>query len=85
MVEGKRKSHRERRVFVRKPSGKAVIQYKPRKPKFAHCASCKKPLKGIARVAKPSSVNKTKRTVSRPYGGMLCSACMRKKIIEKSQ
>ena len=69
MVEGRRKSRTLRGVHVRTPSGKSVIHYRDRKTKPAVCASCKKVLKG----KKPS----------RPYGGNLCSACMRKTLVKK--
>lgn len=58
-----------------------------RKPKKAKCAKCGKPLPGIPRVI-PSVFKKlarTKRKPSRPYGGNLCSKCMREKIKKKAR
>ncbi|HDH91637.1 MAG TPA: hypothetical protein ENF38_01660 [Candidatus Aenigmarchaeota archaeon] len=49
------------------------------------CAICKKPLSGVPK-QKPSLVrklSKTEKRVNRPYGGYLCSRCMRKIMREK--
>ena len=65
-----------RRKQVRTPGGRLVIHYKKRRPKIAHCATCKKPLKGIPR-ERPYIMHKlpkTKKRPERPYGGILCSA-----------
>ena len=45
--------------------------------------SCGKELKGIPREipGKIAKLSKTQRRPSRPYGGVLCSQCMRKTII----
>lgn len=87
MVEGKKKSRTLRRVNVRTPGGNVKTHYRPRKPKAAECASCGKVLHGVPRLnsAKMRNTPKTKKRPERPYGGVLCSACMRKKIIEKSR
>ncbi len=79
----RRKSRSLRRVFRRTPGGKTVIHYEPRKPKKAHCASCGAVLKGVLRERpyKMQNIPKTKKRPSRPYGGMLCSRCMREKIL----
>lgn len=82
-----RKSKKLRRVFVRTPGGKLKIHYRESKPGKAKCAICKKPLHGLARKRpyKMKKMAKTKKRPSRLYGGMFCSACMRKKIIEKAR
>ncbi|MFH1592532.1 MAG: 50S ribosomal protein L34e [Candidatus Woesearchaeota archaeon] len=76
-----------RRIKKRTPGGKLIIQYKKRTPKIAHCAKCKKKLHGIPRVRQVAvgKLTKSKRRPERPYGGMLCSVCSRKLIIEKSK
>lgn len=73
-----------RRKQVRTPGGKLVTRYLKRKPKIAHCATCKKTLKGVPRERpyKMHKLPKTKKRPERPYGGVLCSSCMRKKIRE---
>ncbi len=85
MVQGKEKSRSKRRVFTRTPSGKVKKVQKIRKPSPIVCGECGKKLQGIPRL-KPSkfrSLPKTKKRASRPYSN-LCSACMRKKIMEKA-
>ena len=85
MVEGKRKSRSLRRVQRKTPGGKTVQHYRKRKPSAAKCAECGAELPGIPRlkVAKFKNLTKSQKKVARPYGGNLCSKCMRKKI--KSQ
>ena len=87
MVSGRYKSKTFRKVFRKTPGGKTVVQYKRRKPAKAKCASCKKVLPGTARElpCKMRNMPKTKKRPSRPYAGVLCSSCMRKKIIKKTK
>lgn len=84
MVSGKHKSRTYRRVKV-KLTTSVTVHYRKRKPKLASCGSCKKPLKGVARGRpyKIKKMNKTQRRPKRPYGGVLCSKCMREKIKEQ--
>ncbi len=81
MVEGKKKSRRLRRIFVKTPGGKTVIHYKRRKPKAAKCV-CGAKLMGVPRdiPSKIKKLAKTEKRPERPYGGNLCSKCMRAKI-----
>lgn len=85
MVSGKHKSRSMRRVFRRTPGGDTVKVYKKRKPSKAKCAGCGKVLIGVPRERpyKMQNMPKTAKRPERPYGGVLCSACSRKKIIEK--
>ena len=75
---------RYRQISVKVPGGRTVIHYKEKKPKAAHCAECGAVLKGVAseRKYKMQNMARSKKTVSRKYGGYLCSRCSRKKIIE---
>ncbi len=85
MVEGKLRSRTKRRVYVKTPGGKTKIHYRDRKPSKAKCGKCGAVLKGVAR-AKASvmkNLSKCKKRPSRPYGGVLCTKCLRKKVIEK--
>ncbi|MBU4242514.1 MAG: 50S ribosomal protein L34e [Nanoarchaeota archaeon] len=82
------KRHRNktfRKVFVRVPSSKTVIQYRKRKPSKAICAGCGDKLKGVPRERpyKMQKMSKTEKRPERPYGGVLCSKCSRAKIISK--
>ena len=69
---------RFRRKKVRTPSGKTVIHYVKKKPKKVGCTRCSRKLGGIPREI-PSKIKKmtrSERTVSREYGGVLCSRCV---------
>lgn len=74
-----------RKVFRKVPGGRVSIQYKKRKPKAARCGNCGAVLKGVPRELpyKMRSMAKTKKRSERPFGGILCSRCMRQKIIDK--
>ena len=82
MVSGKYKSRTLRRVKVRTPGGNVVVHYRRRKPAKAQCAVCGDVLKGVARANKLRNLPKTDKRPERPYGGVLCSRCMRQKIRE---
>jgi len=79
MVRPKLRSRSLRRKKVRTPGNKLIVRYEDRKPKITKCAICKKPLQGVPRL-NPTDLRKlakTKRRPERPYGGNLCSSCMR--------
>ena len=82
MPSGKHKSGRFRRVFVKTPGGKVTIHYREQKPSKAHCGECGKVLAGMPRENPGELVRfpKTARRPQRPFGGVLCSACMRNKF-----
>lgn len=76
-----------RRVYKKTPGGKTVLHYKKRKPKKASCGGCGATLPGVPRERpyKMKRLPKTKKRPERPFGGILCSRCMRKKIIEQTR
>ncbi|MFH1839564.1 MAG: 50S ribosomal protein L34e [Nanoarchaeota archaeon] len=79
------RSRSKRKVFVKTPGNKLKVQYKQKKPKKLRCSECGQELHGIPNLIKARFKNlpKTKKRPQRPYGGVLCSKCSRKKIIEK--
>ena len=79
------RSRKKRIVKVKTPGGKTKIVYKRRKPSAAKCSGCRVVLKGVLKDLpyKVGKLSKTQRRPERPYGGVLCSKCMRKKILEK--
>ena len=87
MVEGRKKSRTFRRVKVKTPGGNTKVQYKRRKPSKAKCAECKKVLAGVPRELplKMKNMPKTKKRPERAYGGVLCTRCARRKIVEKTR
>jgi len=82
MLPNKTKSRTYRRVKVRITKG-VTIHYKKRKPAKAKCADCGKQLAGVPRERpiKMQNMPKTAKRPERPFGGCLCSACSRKKIV----
>ncbi|MEM5879535.1 MAG: 50S ribosomal protein L34e [Candidatus Aenigmatarchaeota archaeon] len=75
------------KVKVKLPSGKVVIKEKWKKASPAKCAACGKPLQGIPRLRQQEmrKLKKSKRKPERPYGGYLCSECMREVFREKAR
>ena len=76
-----------RRVFTKTPGGKVVLHYARRKNAKPQCAECDVFLFGVARGTKNlvKKVPRSARRPSRPFGGNLCSACMRKVIVAKAR
>ena len=85
MVKPSLRARTLRRVYVKTPGGRTVIHYKRRIPQKAHCATCGAILPGVAskNPTEQRKLAKTERRPERPYGGMLCSSCMRAKIKSK--
>jgi len=87
MPEPSKRSRRFRRVMKKTPGGVTRLMYKKRRPKQAHCAACGKVLPGTPRerAKKLHRISKTSKRPKRPFGGMLCSKCMRTEIIKKAR
>lgn len=72
---------------VRTPGSRVVVQYVQKRahgPRSPHdsCA-CGQRINGIAQL-RPSAykkLSKRQKTVSRPYGGVLCAGCIKSRII----
>ncbi|MCA9496388.1 MAG: 50S ribosomal protein L34e [Nanoarchaeota archaeon] len=84
MVSGILKSRRLKRVQV-KLSSRTTTHYKQRSRSIAKCAVTKKALRGIPKLTnrKFKNLNKSQKTVSRPYGGYMSHTALKKKIIEE--
>ena len=81
---GSLKTRRNKRmIYVKVPGGRTVIHFQRKKPAKARCGDCGTVLAGVAneRPYKMRNLPKTMKRPERPYGGNLCSRCMRKKII----
>ncbi len=85
MVTVRYRSRTFRRIYVKKPGGDNIIQYKRRKNAKPQCAMCEAFLPGVARGTKAEvhALPRSARRPERPYGGTLCSACTRRTIIAK--
>ncbi len=85
MVRRALRSRSLKRTQRKVPGGRTVTHYKMEKPSVARCAKCGKELKGVPK-GRPSEIRKlpkSQRRPSRPYGGNLCSECMREVFREK--
>ncbi|MBI2140064.1 50S ribosomal protein L34e [Candidatus Woesearchaeota archaeon] len=86
MPEPKNRTHSVREIKVKTPGGKVVLQFRRRKPKLAHCSSCRAKLPGIPSVVgRMSSLSRSQRRPERPFAGKLCSACARKVFMQKAR
>ena len=79
MVRPSLRSRSLKRKRVRTPGNRLITRYEYKKPKVAKCAICKKPLHGVPRInpVEMRKLAKSSRRPRRPYGGNLCSSCMR--------
>ncbi|HJO01984.1 MAG: 50S ribosomal protein L34e [Candidatus Woesearchaeota archaeon] len=87
MPEPYKRSRSLRRLQVKVSGGRTALHYKKRKPGKAKCSNCETLLKSVPRERplKMHKLPKTKKRPERPYGGNLCSKCMRSLIIEKAR
>lgn len=87
MVQGRLKSGTFKKVQRRTPGGKTVTHYERRKPSKAVCANCGKALSGVPRELpkKMTNMAKTTKRPERPFGGVLCSKCMREEFKAKAK
>ena len=86
MVRPALRSRSYRRIKKRLPGGIYTTHFVSRNPARPKCAKCGGNLHGIPNM-KPirfSRISKSERTVNRPYGGNLCSPCMRLEIRNKA-
>lgn len=82
-----RRSISLKKVRVRVPGSSTVTQYRYVKHSKPSCGICGADLHGVA-AGRPSEIrklSKTERRPERPFGGVLCSNCMRKIIILRAQ
>jgi large subunit ribosomal protein L34e len=87
MPRGMYKSRTLRRIAVKVPGGAVKRHYRQRKPGKAVCSTCQKPLAGVPRELprQLTKLPKTAKRPQRPYGGVLCSACLRRMLLTKAR
>ncbi|XP_002730999.1 large ribosomal subunit protein eL34-like [Saccoglossus kowalevskii] len=75
------KSNRKR--ISKTPGGKLVYLYTKKKGTVPSCGDCKMKLFGViaARPKRLMSLSKTKKHVTRTYGGSRCNKCVRQRIV----
>ncbi len=79
-----RKSVRSgKRKLVKTPSGRFYFKKIPKQPKHHHCATCHRVLLGMPKGTQVEirRLSISQRKPSRPYGGQLCSPCLKRKLI----
>ncbi|KAL0246065.1 hypothetical protein GEMRC1_007281 [Eukaryota sp. GEM-RC1] len=69
--------------LVKTPGGRLVVQYMKKKGTAPKCGDCGCALHGIPalRPREYSRLSKTKKSITRPYGGSRCHACVKSRII----
>ncbi len=87
MPAPRQRSRSLRRIHRKTPGGRTVMHYRKKKPSKAICGKCGGVLKGVPRERpyKMMKMAKTKKRPERPYGGFLCSRCMRNRMIERAR
>merc|ERR1711915_982340 len=72
-----------RRRISKTPGGKLVYLYTKKAGATPKCGDCKEKLRGIkaVRPKELANLSKTKKTVSRAYGGSRCAGCVRERIV----
>ncbi|MBI2041384.1 MAG: 50S ribosomal protein L34e [DPANN group archaeon] len=82
-----RRSVSLKKIRVRVPGSSTVTHYKYAKHAKPACGICGAELHGVA-AGRPSEIRKlarSERRPERPFGGVLCSDCMRKILILRAQ
>ena len=87
MPQPRLRSRSRRKLFRKVPGGRVSIHYNKRNPKAAKCGNCGALSKGVPRELpfRMRSMAKTRKRPERPFGGVLCSRCLRTRIIEKAR
>ncbi len=81
------RSKAQKRHKVRTPGNQNTTHYWRKKPKYGHCAICKRPLQGIPRL-RPAELKKTtkvSRRASRMESGRYCTQCLKALIKEAAR
>ena len=68
----------EKRRVLRLPGGRSGVHYKRGKVKSSRCVKCGRILSGVPSLVswRVRGLSASQRTVERPYGGLLCPACL---------
>ena len=69
------------------PSGKSIVKFKEKKPAHAKCGVCGGKLNAVPNKTKSQmrKLSKTQKRPERVFGGVLCHACTRRIIKEKTR
>merc|ERR1712136_303066 len=71
------------RRISKTPGGKLVYLYTKKAGSTSKCGDCKEKLRGVKSVRPKvlATLSRTKKTVSRAYGGSRCAKCVRERIV----
>ncbi|MBS3095250.1 50S ribosomal protein L34e [Candidatus Woesearchaeota archaeon] len=78
---------RKRKTFVKVGGSRIKVVMKKSMPGKAKCGSCRKELHGMPRISASRfrKIGLSEKRPNRPYGGNLCSKCMRMEISRKAR
>jgi large subunit ribosomal protein L34e len=70
-------------VSVRLPGGGRRVHYRPGVCALPRCSVCGRPLTGLPRVSEfgMTRLSGVERRVSRPFGGQICSDCVKRGLV----
>lgn len=85
MVAGNKRTRTVKRKQVVTPGNKTVTRYSSKKPSVARCQLTGQKLSGVPRASKTKikTMSKSARRPTRPFGGVLSPAAMRRVLIER--
>merc|ERR1711962_179871 len=71
------------RRISKTPGGKLIYLYTKKAGSTPKCGDCKEKLRGVKSVRPKvlATLSRTKKTVSRAYGGSRCAKCVRERIV----
>lgn len=78
---------KNKKTTKRSPGGKPSVKHKPKKPSAATCGVCGSQLHGVPRrsTVGMAKLAKTEKRPERPFGGVLCHACVMAIVKEKAR
>lgn len=87
MVRGAYRSRTFRRIKNRLSASRVVVKYAYRNVSLPSCGSCGSVLPGVKnmRCVESRTSPKTFKRSQRPFGGVLCSKCMRDVFVAKAR
>ena len=85
MVAGNKRTRTVKRMQKVTPGNKTVTVYKSKKPSVARCQLTGQKLSGVPRLsqAKIKHLSRSARRPTRPFGGVLSPAAMKRVLIER--
>ena len=75
------RTHSKIKVAKKTSKGRNVVHFVNKTPKIAKCAMCRRVLLGVPQHTK--KLAKSQKSISRPYGGYICSKCYNQLIKEE--